>query len=154
MHQYYDFFESPIGRIKVTANESFVTKVEFVNITIGSRSSSLIEKTKKELLLYFNGRLRSFSVPILLEGSDFQKEVWEQLRQIKFGELVSYKDIAERINNPKASRSVGNANNKNKISIIVPCHRIIGSDGGLKGYAAGLWRKKWLIQHEKTYSKS
>jgi methylated-DNA-[protein]-cysteine S-methyltransferase len=85
-----------------------------------------------------------------LQGTDFQKKVWRRLIKIPFGKTVSYKDIAVRIGNIRAVRAVGNANNKNSIAIIVPCHRVIGSNGSLVGYGGGLWRKKWLLKHEKN----
>ena len=86
---------------------------------------------------------------LILQGPEFEKRVWKALLEIPYGKTKSYSDIAERINKPKAFRAVGNANRKNKISIIIPCHRVIGSDGSLTGYAGGLWRKQWLLRHEK-----
>ncbi|MFW6022633.1 MAG: methylated-DNA--[protein]-cysteine S-methyltransferase [Halanaerobiaceae bacterium] len=104
-----------------------------------------------ELNNYFTGRITRFEVPVVLEGTDFQKRVWKELMTIPYGEYVSYGEIATRIGSPGAARAVGKANNKNKILIVVPCHRVIGSDGKLTGYAGGIERKKWLICHENKY---
>ncbi len=104
----------------------------------------------KQLDEYFNGKRRDFSLPLHIQGTKFQKKVWEALLDIPYGTTQSYAGIAEKIGHQNAFRAVGNANNKNKIAIIVPCHRVIGSDGGLTGYACGLWRKEWLLAHEKN----
>jgi methylated-DNA-[protein]-cysteine S-methyltransferase len=97
---------------------------------------------------YFQGRRKRFSVRLLMEGTDFQKKVWEQVSKIPFGEKVSYKDLATSIGNEDAFRAVGAANGKNPVSIIIPCHRVIGTNGQLTGYGGGLWRKAWLLKHE------
>jgi O-6-methylguanine DNA methyltransferase len=101
-------------------------------------------------LVYFKGRRQKFSVPLLLQGTDFQKSVWRQLKKIPFGRTASYAEIAKAIGNPRAFRAVGNANNKNPIPIMIPCHRVIGSDGQLVGFGGGLWRKEWLLSHERS----
>ena len=102
-----------------------------------------------QLKEYFDGNRTKFDLNILLDGTQFQKQVWEQLQTIPHATTVSYKDIAKSISNEKAVRAVGSANGKNPIAIAVPCHRVIGSDGSLSGYAYGVWRKQWLINHEK-----
>lgn len=99
---------------------------------------------------YFEGKRKTFDLPLVLKGSPFQVRVWEALQQIPFGETKTYKDIAQMIGNPKAVRAVGGANNKNPISIIVPCHRVIGSSGALVGYGGGLDKKEHLLNHEKN----
>lgn len=106
-----------------------------------------------ELNKYFTGKLRVFEVPVVLEGTNFQKRVWQELMKVPYGESMTYGEIARAIGSPKAARAVGNANNKNKLPIIIPCHRIIGSSGKLTGYAGGLDRKTWLINHEEKYRK-
>jgi methylated-DNA-[protein]-cysteine S-methyltransferase len=102
----------------------------------------------EELIGYFNGELRHFSVPILQEGTPFQQQVWEELAQIPFGKTISYLELAKRMGDPKSIRAVAAANGKNKLAIVVPCHRVIGSKNDLVGYAGGLWRKKWLLDLE------
>ncbi len=108
-----------------------------------------LEETICQLDEYFNGERVNFSIDMALQGSEFQRKVWQALSGVGYGETLSYKDIALRIDNPKAARAVGNANNKNPLCIIIPCHRVVGSNGSLTGYAGGLWRKKWLLEHER-----
>jgi methylated-DNA-[protein]-cysteine S-methyltransferase len=102
----------------------------------------------RQLDEYFKGARKSFSLKLLLKGTPFQKLVWQRLKKIPYGKLASYGDVARAIGRPNAYRAVGNANNKNPIPIIIPCHRVIGSDGKLVGYGSGLWRKEWLLNHE------
>lgn len=102
----------------------------------------------EQLIQYFNGQRRIFELPIHQEGTKFQQDVWNELTTIPFGKTISYLELARRTGDTKASRAVANANGKNKIAIIVPCHRVIGSNHELIGYAGGLWRKKWLLEHE------
>jgi len=97
---------------------------------------------------YFDGVRQEFTVPLDIPGTEFQLKVWEQLRKIPYGKTVSYKQQAILINKPESVRAVANSNGHNRISIIIPCHRVIGSDGTLTGYGGGLWRKKWLLEHE------
>lgn len=97
---------------------------------------------------YFGGRCGEFNLPLDLQGTEFQKRVWAELQKIPFGKTVTYKELALRLGDVKAIRAVGTANGANPVSLIVPCHRVIGSDGSLVGYGGGLWRKKWLLQHE------
>jgi methylated-DNA-[protein]-cysteine S-methyltransferase len=101
---------------------------------------------------YFKGERREFTFPYILEGTIFQKNVWNALTGILYVNTGSYKDIAVSIGNEKAIRAVGSANGRNKLSIVIPCHRIIGSNGKLTGYAGGLWRKEWLLQHERNFN--
>jgi len=143
------YFESPIGRIEISGDEKGISSVEFFedrkNI---SRNTGHLKNCLKQLDEYFSGKRKSFSLKLNLKGTEFQKKVWKVLLKIPFGETVSYLDVAKGIGNEKAVRAVGNANNKNNISIIIPCHRVIGSNGKLIGYGGGLWRKKWLIDFE------
>jgi len=108
----------------------------------------LIKEASKQLGEYFNKRLKEFDLPLVLYGTDFQKKVWEALRTIPYGETCSYKELAAMTGSPKASRAVGNANNRNPIPVIIPCHRVIGHDGSLTGYAAGLEIKRKLLEIE------
>ena len=105
-------------------------------------------RISEQLQAYFQGDLKQFDVPLVLEGTSFQKEIWRLLRQIPWGVTTSYLQLAQLYGDPKAVRAVGMANNKNPIPIIVPCHRVIGSDGSLVGYAGGLSKKEWLLRHE------
>jgi methylated-DNA-[protein]-cysteine S-methyltransferase len=105
----------------------------------------------RQLDEYFKGKRKKFSVPLLLDGTDFQKAVWRQLQRIPCGQTASYGDVARAIGSPQAFRAVGNANNKNPIPLIIPCHRVIGSDGKLVGFGSGIWRKEWLLDHEKSF---
>ena len=116
------------------------------------KETSLIKNTKQQLDEYFAGKRKKFDIPIKLDGTDFQIKVWKELLKIPYGETCSYLDIAKRIGNPKASRAVGMANNKNKIIIIVPCHRVIGSNKKLVGYACGLDVKEKLLELERENS--
>ena len=114
------------------------------------QETSLIQTAASQLQEYLDGKRREFSLPLLLEGTPFQKAVWKALLDIPYGETRSYRDIAETIGNPKAVRAVGMANNRNPISFIVPCHRVIGADGSLVGYGGGLALKQQLLDLEKS----
>lgn len=146
------YYNSEIGLIEVKGTEEAILSVNFVDDK--SRGSPDVPPCVKECVEqideYFNGKRKKFTIEIQLQGTDFQKKVWKQLMKIPYGKTVSYKDIAASIGNKKAVRAVGGANNKNKIAIIVPCHRVIGSDGDLVGFGGGLWRKEWLLRHEKV----
>jgi AraC family transcriptional regulator, regulatory protein of adaptative response / methylated-DNA-[protein]-cysteine methyltransferase len=107
---------------------------------------------KKQLEEYFNGKRKEFSIPLVTPGSEFQKAVWKELQNIQFGSTRSYQEQAIALNRPDSIRAIANANGMNRISIVIPCHRVIGSDGRLTGYGGGLKRKKWLLDHEKKYS--
>ncbi|HEX7610606.1 MAG TPA: methylated-DNA--[protein]-cysteine S-methyltransferase, partial [Solirubrobacteraceae bacterium] len=106
-----------------------------------------------QLAAYFAGTLTEFDVQLELAGTDFQREVWQALRAIPYGETISYGELAQRVGKPSASRAVGLANGRNPIAIIVPCHRVIGADGSLTGYGGGLARKAWLLEHEAISSR-
>ncbi len=146
--------DSPIGLIQITSNENAVLAIEFVSERIPD--SEIIPEVlcvcKNELDQYFTGQLKSFSVKLFTEGTDFQKDVWNELIKIPYGETTTYINIAKRLNNEKAVRAVGAANGKNNIAIIIPCHRVIGENGKLTGYAGGLNRKQWLLEHERNFS--
>ena len=148
-------YSSPIGQIIVSANKQGLTGINYVKPE-DDRSPQLpetttnphIEQAQTELDLYFKGNLEEFSTPLAPAGTPFQLKVWTALSQIPFGMTVSYGHIAEQIGSPKAYQAVGMANNRNPISIIIPCHRVIGNDGKLIGYGGGIWRKEWLLKHE------
>jgi methylated-DNA-[protein]-cysteine S-methyltransferase len=143
------YYESPIGLIEITAEEVAITGLNFVKeAKQPEKPSQLIQKTKQQLSEYFTGSRRDFDLPISFEGTAFQKLVWQHLVTIPYGRLDSYANVAQAIGRPDAVRAVGAANGQNPISIIAPCHRVIGSDGDLTGYGGGLWRKEWLLKHE------
>ncbi|GFR34243.1 methylated-DNA--[protein]-cysteine S-methyltransferase [Thermobrachium celere] len=150
---YISFYDSPIGLIKISANERAIVSLDFVYKKSKEKENEIIKACKKQLDEYFKGIRKEFDIDIEIEGTEFQKMVWRELKKIPYGQKRSYKDIAIAIGNEKAVRAVGGANNKNKIAIIIPCHRVVGSDGSLTGYAGGLWRKQWLLEHEEKYSK-
>lgn len=120
-----------------------------LNAVIIPQQTAIIQQLKQELTEYFAGNRTAFTIPIALIGSDFQKAVWQQLLTMKIGETYSYKQLAQRIGNEKATRAVANANGKNQLALIVPCHRVINSDGSIGGYGGGVERKKWLLALEK-----
>lgn len=141
-------YESPIGRLYIAEKNEAIVKVSFSPVMAEEKETNLIKKTYQELCEYFAGQRKSFDIPLLLEGTDFQQRVWNELIKIPYGKTVTYKDIAINCGNKKASRAVGMANNKNPIAIIIPCHRVIGSNGKLTGYAGGLDIKKKLLELE------
>ena len=147
-------YESPIGSIEIYATDTAVSKVEFAGEQEGEceevSAHPLLEEVRRQLDAYFGGGLRSFDLPLDLDGTPFQRQVWQQLLSVDYGQTASYQNIAHAIDNPKAVRAVGAANGRNPVAIIVPCHRIIGSGARpkLTGYGGGLWRKEWLLRHE------
>ncbi|MEW8955230.1 methylated-DNA--[protein]-cysteine S-methyltransferase [Clostridium sp.] len=149
---YIDYMEGPAGTLKIIANEDSIIGIEFLKShkKEDPRVNKIIEIAKIELEEYFKGIRKEFTVPIeVTSGTEFQRKVWNALRNIPYGEVATYKDIATSIGNSKASRAVGNANNKNPLSIIIPCHRIIGANGALVGYEGGLPIKKYLLDLER-----
>lgn len=110
------------------------------------------QSIRAELTAWFAGDLKQFKTPIILKGTSFQESVWDQLLNISYGMTLSYEQIAKKLKNAKAMRAVGKANGDNRFAIVVPCHRVIRSDGSLSGYGGGLWRKQWLLDHEKAHA--
>lgn len=148
---YFSSFESPIGLVEIRANEKGLLSVFFMDkpsLPKRARPNPVTVRCEQELREYFEGRRKTFSVPLSPEGTGFQQMVWQELLKLPHGKTASYLDISLRLGDPKLTRAVGSANGKNPISIIVPCHRVIGSDGSLTGYAGGMHRKKWLLRHE------
>jgi len=145
---------TPIGTMIAIADEHNLFLLEFTDskeINIGNiikRKTKPIEQIEEELKLYFSGKLKTFKTPIYIEGSEFQKKVWNELLKIPYGETRSYKQQAISLGNSNAFRAVANANGVNKLAIIIPCHRIIHSNGKLGGYAGGIEKKEWLLNHE------
>ena len=149
---------SPIGSLTVFANDEGITEIRFPNSKSPNNkspdqpgtkhSNRIVDMAINQLQDYFDGKLKTFDLPLRPSGTEFQKNVWRQLQQIGYGRTASYGEIATAIVKPKASRAVGMANSKNPIPIVVPCHRIIGKDGSLTGFAGGLDTKRWLLAHE------
>lgn len=149
---YRQYYDSPLTKIIVRADEVGISHVEFLSCSEQpletERASPITEQACQQLDRYFNGSLRCFSVPLSLHGTEFQQSVWHALEKIGYAQTVSYRYIASKVGNTKAVRAVGMANGKNPIAIIVPCHRVIGANGKLTGYASGLDKKQWLLDHE------
>ncbi len=148
MKTFYDY-DTPVGKLYIEAEEDFLTKLSFFELSGKRLETPVIKETYKQLSEYFAKKRKTFDIPLKLEGTEFQKSVWHALMKIPYGKTATYLEIAETIGNPKASRAVGMANNKNKIPIVIPCHRVIGSNGSLTGYAGGLEIKKKLLELEK-----
>lgn len=151
------YYESPLGVIEIQGTEEAVLSIMFVDDPASIDRLSGTEGAPETLQLcaiqldeYFKGQRQIFTVPYRLQGTEFQQKVWTALGEIGYAKTCSYQDIAGQIGNMKANRAVGHANGKNRLSIIIPCHRVIGSNRKLTGYAGGLWRKEWLLQHEQS----
>lgn len=153
-NSFVHFYHSPIGAIKMVSSEHCIQQLSFVDIhgledfDTEQIIPAVIHQCMDELIEYFAGNRRSFTVPIDQDGTEFQQKVWKELYEVPYAKTLSYAELAKKLGDPKVIRAAASANGKNKIAIIVPCHRIIGSDKNLTGYAWGLPRKKWLLQHE------
>ncbi|MFC4698559.1 methylated-DNA--[protein]-cysteine S-methyltransferase [Glaciecola siphonariae] len=141
-------FATPVGYVQVRASERAVLSVAFADDAVQEQANDISEHAKGQLIEYFAGARSTFDIPLSPKGTQFQQQVWNALQQIAYGEVASYLDIAQAVGNVKACRAVGAANGKNPIAIIVPCHRIIGSNGKLTGYAGGMSRKAFLLSLE------
>ena len=145
-------YESPLGRIRIEAKGNAISAVSFLDddnsVNSETVTQPVVAECIKQLEAYFNGTLKRFSFPLQLEGTEFQLRVWNALLNIDFASTISYHRLSMLTGNVKAIRAVGLSNGKNPVAIIVPCHRVIGSDGSLIGYSGKLWRKQWLLEHE------
>jgi methylated-DNA-[protein]-cysteine S-methyltransferase len=139
---------SPIGNIVIKSNETEVYCVSFEENEETENPNELTLLAKLQLEEYFDLKRTNFDFPFAQSGTPFQQKVWQELVKIEAGNPISYLNLSKRMPNPLAIRAIASANGKNKIAIVVPCHRVIGSSGELVGYAGGLWRKKWLLDHE------
>jgi methylated-DNA-[protein]-cysteine S-methyltransferase len=153
----FSVMPSPVGRLMLTGDDHVLTGVYFENDThppapqpAWIHDDRPLAAAREQLNDYFAGKRKHFALPIALEGTEFQRQVWEELRRIPFGTTISYAELARRIGLPRAVRAVGAANGRNPISIVVPCHRVIGADGSLTGYGGGLPRKRWLLELERV----
>ena len=150
---YYQIYETIIGKILIEEKENKISKIEILNLEKqynekNQKETKLIKKTHEELEEYFKGIRKTFDIPLKIEGTEFKKKEWNALLKIPYGETRTYLDIAKEIGKPKACRAVGMANHYNKIMILIPCHRVIGSNKKLVGYAGGINAKQKLLQIE------
>jgi len=143
------WFESPIGWIETGATENGICHLYFHDRKGKTgESHPLLRESQSQISAYFSGTLRFFNLPLAVRGTDFQIRVWDELVKIGFGQVLTYRDLAIRMGGANYTRIVGQANGRNPLSVIIPCHRVIGMNGSLTGYGGGLWRKKWLLEHE------
>ena len=153
---YQQSLMTPLGELAVRASESGITQVQFLVATDIERSgnkehgNAITALGIEQLSEYFAGERQIFALPLAPQGTEFQHKIWTALQTIEFGGSCSYGDIAKHIHQPTAARAVGMANSKNPIAIVIPCHRVIGKNGTLTGYAGGLDKKSWLLQHEQA----
>jgi methylated-DNA-[protein]-cysteine S-methyltransferase len=142
--------KTPIGFTEIKGDENGITKIHVMdeNVEISTIIPKDLIETVTQLQDYFLGRRTKFTFKLNLQGTEFQKKVWQELLHIPYGKTCSYLELSKKIGDVKAIRAVASANGKNPLWIVVPCHRVIGIDGSLTGYAGGLWRKKWLLEHE------
>lgn len=154
--QFTSIYVSPIGKILIVADDKFVKRVEFIgdDVHVLENENGISIQCRKELADYFIGKIKSFTVRTNPDGTVFQKSVWTELSKINYGITASYLQMAKRLGDEKTIRAAANANGKNPVAIIIPCHRVIGSNGSLTGYAGGLWRKKFLLEHEGVLQKN
>ncbi|MGS2762563.1 methylated-DNA--[protein]-cysteine S-methyltransferase [Sinomicrobium sp. M5D2P9] len=148
------YLKTPLGPARITGDENGISSVSVLNTEDVKYDEVLPEELEDcvyQLREYFEGERLEFDLKLNPEGSDFQKKVWDELLKIPFGKTMSYLELSKKLGDVKAIRAVAGANGKNPLWIIVPCHRVIGNDGSLTGYAGGLWRKKWLLEHESPY---
>lgn len=164
----FSIYKSPIGEIIIVATDEGISSSWFVDE--GKReliikklekesgnwliegSNDIIVNCKKQLKEYFEGTRKEFDLRFDINGSNFQTDVWNLLKRIPYGKTKTYMQLAKEYGNPKSIRAIANANGDNPIGIIIPCHRVIGSDGSMTGYAGGIWRKEWLLRHEQKFS--
>ncbi len=146
------YYYSPLGWLEIVGDERGLAMVAFVDTPAAAATtrSPVLDEGITQLDEYFRGIRQHFSVAFAPEGTPFQRSVWQQLHTIPFGQTVTYHAIAAAIGLPSASRAVGHANMRNPLAILIPCHRVIGKNGSLTGYAGGMWRKEWLLRHERA----
>lgn len=144
------YYKTPIGTAEIVGNEEGIQSISVLDEE--KESSDNIPKCLEDCVIqldeYFTGERRDFDLKLNPKGTDFQQSVWKELNNIPYGKTRTYMEQTKQIGDPKAIRAVASANGKNPIWIVIPCHRVIGSDGSLTGYASGIWRKKWLLEHE------
>ena len=147
------FLETPVGFIEITCSVKGIRTIYFIDFKVKVKyTPPCLKECKVQLREYFEGKRQQFTIPLDFEGSPFQLRVWNELLKIPYGKTISYHELAKREGDINALRAVGGANAANPVSILVPCHRVIGADGKLTGYGGGLWRKKWLLEHEYAFA--
>lgn len=153
MNLYTAYYSSPVGMLKLQCSDKYIKVLNFCDAEEEFKNDEhkLLHLCVKQLDEYFEGQRKQFTLPLNQDGTEFQAKVWNLLSKIPYGKTISYNELAKQYGDVKAIRAVASANGKNNIAIIVPCHRVIGSDHSLVGYAGGLWRKKWLLDHEAKY---
>jgi methylated-DNA-[protein]-cysteine S-methyltransferase len=144
------YYKTPVGIAQITEEDGFISRIHILD---GEHEATpaetpLLKETARQFDEYFAGTRKDFDLPIKQEGTDFQQQVWDELLKIAYGKTISYNQQSQRMNSPLAIRAIASANGKNNLWVVVPCHRVIGSNGSLTGYAGGLWRKQWLLEHE------
>ena len=146
------YLKTPVGWLCIKGSDQGITIVDFMEETpplhYESAVPDIVEICKQQLEEYFEGSRKVFDIPVVLKGTEFQRNVWTHLLSLPFGKTVSYDEMARALGNPKSVRAVGSANGQNPVPVIVPCHRVIGADGNLVGYSGKQWRKQWLLDHE------
>lgn len=143
------FINSPLGITKIVGDENGISVISILQEgEISTKIPKELKEAVTQLQDYFEGKRTDFTFKLNPKGTDFQQKVWQELLNIPFGKTMSYMDLAKKLGDVKAIRAVASANGKNPLWIVIPCHRVIGTDGSLTGYAGGLWRKKWLLEHE------
>lgn len=143
------FIESPLGITKIVGDENGISEISVLSEgAVTTEIPTQLKECVSQLREYFDGQRNHFDFKLNPQGTDFQQRVWQELLNIPFGKTMSYLDLSKKLGDVKAIRAVASANGKNPLWIVVPCHRVIGTDGSLTGYAGGLWRKKWLLEHE------
>lgn len=155
MQVYTSYYSSPVGLLKLQSTNDHLSALLFKDERDSDHDddSQILQQCRQELDEYFNGSRKEFTLPLKQQGTEFQQKVWQLLLNIPFGKTISYNHLSKQYGDLKAIRAVASANGRNNIAIIVPCHRVIGSNQSLTGYAGGLWKKKWLLDHEaKFYS--
>lgn len=153
MKTFTAYYASPLGKLKIQCSNDHVKALLFEDDVERTPSDKhpLLATCILQLHEYFAGQRKQFQLPLQQSGTAFQQKVWDLLSQIPYGKTISYNDLAKQYGDVKAIRAVASANGKNNLAIIVPCHRVIGTNQSLTGYAGGLWRKKWLLEHEAKY---
>lgn len=153
MENLITFLQSPVGSLRISSDGDYINSIKFVDDHVVARQDQhpLLDKCVDQLQQYFHGKSFHFDLPVLQPGTEFQKTIWDLLMKIPFGKTISYKQLTSQFGDMKAIRAVASANGRNDLAIIVPCHRVIGTNGSLTGYAGGLWRKKWLLGHESRF---
>jgi methylated-DNA-[protein]-cysteine S-methyltransferase len=148
----YTYYQSPIGLLKIGGTEHYISEISFVDdekdISEPAAFNPLLNQCVEELIEYFNGQRQSFDIPVYQKGTEFQTRVWSELLNINYGKTISYLTLAKRLGDPNCIRAAAASNGKNHICIVVPCHRVVGSNQSLVGYVGGLKRKKWLLDLE------